>query len=126
MKATGRTDWIAENHLLVFKPRDTLYSVFISARSERCLHACSRIRVVLNTEARSESMSTTGADEARIVESHHDHDSIAHDPFIDGAQRNLTVQIRLIVESACPNRSFETHSGSSHADAMTIANTETS
>ena len=97
MKATGRISLATENNLFVFESRNALNAVFFSTGSECSFHACACVRVVLNAEPRRESVRATGADEARIVESHHDHDAVAHDPLIDGAQRNLTVQIGLIV-----------------------------
>ena len=70
-------------------------------------------------------MCATGAEETGIVEPHHDHDSIAHDPFINRAQRDLTVEIRLIRQLARPKGCFESHSRSGHAHSMTIADAHT-
>src|SRR5688572_10221158 len=87
--SVDKRDWTdgvaAKNDLLVFKRRDTLDSVFLSAGRERCFHSRARVDVILNAEARRERVRATGADEARVVESHHDHDAVANDPLINGA-----------------------------------------
>src|ERR1051325_4695740 len=70
-------------------------------------------------------MPATGADETRVVETHHDHDAVAHDPFVNGAQRNLTLQVALIGQPAYPNRIGETYARGTDVDTMTIANVET-
>src|SRR5262249_7030582 len=89
-----------ENDLLVFEPRDTLNAVIIATGSKRGFHSRPRIGVVLNSESWRERVRTTGADETRVVESHHDHDAVADDPFVNGAQRELTLQVAVISESA--------------------------
>jgi hypothetical protein len=64
----NESDWTfglaTENNLLVFESRNALDPVFISTGSERSFHACARVRVVLNSEARRESVRATGADES--------------------------------------------------------------
>ena len=100
-----RPDWLAAKHnLFVFESRDTLNSVFIAAGSKRCFHARACVGVKLNSESRRETLRATGADETRVIESHHDHDAVAHDPFINGAQRNLPARDR-DVRSDGPSRS---------------------
>jgi hypothetical protein len=75
-----------ENDLFVFERRDALNAILISGRCECGLHSCARVCVVLNSEPRRNGVRATGADETRVVESHHDHDAIADDPFVDGSQ----------------------------------------
>ena len=88
-------DWAfslaTENNLLIFESRNALNAIFFTAGGEGSLHPCACIRIVLNAEPRRESVRATRADEARIVESHHDHDAIANDPLINSAQRDLSV-----------------------------------
>jgi hypothetical protein len=78
--------------LFVFKRRDALDAVFFAARRECCFHARARVDVVLNSDSRRERMRSAGADEARVVETHHDHDSVSDDPLVDCAQRDLSRQ----------------------------------
>src|ERR1041385_2626584 len=70
-------------------------------------------------------MLTTSADEARVVEPHHDHDAVAHDPLVNRAQRNLTLQVAMIGVSAGPNRIGKTRAAGCNADTMPIADVET-
>src|ERR1051325_8148884 len=116
---------IMENNLFIFERRDTLNAIFIAARSKRGFHSRACIRVVLNSESGRESVCATGANETRVVESHYNHDAVAYDPFVNRAQRDLTLQVALIGEPAYPNWIGKTHARGTHADPMTIANMET-
>src|SRR5215211_9283209 len=97
-----------EDDLFVFKRRDALNAILITAGSERSFHARAGVGVKLDSEPRRETLRATGADKARIIEPYQNHDAIAHDPLINRAQRHLTREVAVLVNSAGPNGRFVT------------------
>src|ERR1051326_5421814 len=115
----------AKHDLFVFEGRDALQSVVITAGSKRGFHSRPRIRVKLNSESGRETLRTAGAHEARIIETHHDDDPVAHDPFIDGAYRDLTSEVSVLARAAGPNRCFVTQARRSNVDFVPLADAKT-
>src|ERR1043165_5770858 len=119
--SNGPQRLLPKHNLLVFESRDALNALFITAGSESGLYARACVSVKLNSEARGQTLRAARADESRVVEAHHDYDAVAHDPLIDGAQRNLSRQIALFAVAGGPNGRCVTRAGSSHTDFMPLA-----
>src|SRR5689334_3997137 len=104
---TNICNWLVrrtlEDSIIAFKVRHALILIPVGGSCVCGFDSGPCVCVELHTEARSEQCIIASAEEPRIIDAENHDESIAHDPFIDRANRHLPQFARRFVwrESEC-------------------------